>query len=182
MKKAFALVALVLSLASCTKSKWDDNQPVWVYEFWYKKYMILNNGDTVQGIKVKPDQFGNPIKELINYSGQRPSAQGWTPIELNAEQLENVRWNLGKDDGGARTLQVWKTRYAGRTLKEMMNFGDPNHDGYVIDPAYENMTVEDLKAIVEVYEPGILIEHTTYKLSQRGETTRIREEMYSKKN
>lgn len=178
MKKAFALAALVLSLASCTK----PNQPVWVYEFTYKKYMILNDGDTVQGIKVKPDQFGNPTKELINYSGQLPSAQGWTTIPLNAEQLENVRWNLGKQDGGSKTLQSWKTRFAGRTLKEMMNFGDPYHDGYVIDPAYEDLTVEDLKAIVEVYEPGILIEHTTYKLSQRGETTRIREEMYSKKN
>ena len=172
-----ALGLTLLALCSCTKS----NQPIWVYEFGYKKYYILNDGDTVRGIKVKPDQFGNPIKEFISDGGQNPSAQGWTPIMLSPEQLDNVRHNLDQADGGATTLQVWKSRYADSSLTYMLNFGDPNRDGYTIDPAYENLTVRDLAKIVEVYQPGVLIEHTTLKASQRGDGTRIREEMYSSK-
>ena len=177
MKSILMTIAAILTLASCTK----QNQPIWVYEFYYKKYYILNDGDTVRGIKVKPDQFGNPIKEFISDGGQNPSAQGWTPIMLSPEQLDNVRHNLDQADGGSKTLQVWKSRYADSSLTYMLNFGDPNHDGYTIDPAYENLTVKDLAKIVEVYEQGTLIEQTTLGESGRGKSTRIREEMYSSK-
>jgi len=135
MKKAFLIIASVVSLASCSKP-----EPCWVQSTHYNEYVILNNGDTVtyeDGFVMSGMATGATRRQLTpqehvllqNHLDTmcRTTVKGFEPFRDKGERWREMDSITGKK----HTLDYWM-KFQNHTIKE----------------EYKNLTADDIKTIV----------------------------------